>query len=172
MAKVGGSEQESVDGMLRCVEEFCKKTPCFKVQTVGLGIFVQPGVAPTNKPTFVLTVPVVRSEEVSSHHKALMGESLSNPHFEAEYYLPHRWTPHITLAQRDDGMDQEVLGMAVTHLTANHASFDWEIDITCIIVRVMHGPGGKTVDHHFMLQPRPTVTTPPATTTEKEEEGV
>ena len=139
---------------------------------MGLGISAQPGVAPTNKPSFVLTVPTVRSEQVSAHQKALLGESLSNTHFEAEYYLPHRWTPHITLAQRDDGMDQEVLGMAVTHLTRNHASFDWEIDITCIIVRVMYGPGGKTVDHHFMLQPRPPVTTPPATTEEEAAEGV
>ena len=87
------------------------------VRTTGVGLFT--GERP------ILYLSVVKSPALMTLHARLLEELLplatgANPH-----YLPHRWTPHITLAYGD--LTHERVAAVVRHLSPRR--FDWEVTL-------------------------------------------
>ena len=87
------------------------------VRTTGVGLFT--GERP------ILYLPVIKNQALMTLHARLSGilsplATGANPH-----YLPHRWTPHITLAYGD--LTHERVPEVMRYLSPRR--FDWEVTL-------------------------------------------
>lgn len=117
------AEHYDLAAMETVLHDFAARTAPFDILTTGLGIFTE-GLNP------VIYVNVARSPTLSRLNAELWPLLTEASTGIAEYYHPHQWVPHITLAQGD--VSRENLGDAIRILST--WDFTWQIHIDNIAV--------------------------------------
>jgi 2'-5' RNA ligase len=130
------AERYEVEALASSLQGIARDTSPFRVRTAGLGIFTGP------EP--VLYVPVVRNSELSAFHGRVSREASRAASGALDYYAPHNWMPHITLAQSD--VDGDVLSRVVR--AASGRNLAWEIRIDNLSLIYDTG-SGQEVRLHF-----------------------
>jgi 2'-5' RNA ligase len=119
-------------GLETVLKEITAEIHPFSVQTTGLSIFT--GENP------VVTIPLVRSGELSRIHKMIWDRVAPLGTDVSPLYDPSSWMPHITIGFGD--VTRETLPCLLELLSAR--IFNWEIDIDNISIG-FQSPGTTAV---------------------------
>ena len=114
------AQDYDVDKIEPVLQRITSNITTFKVRTSGLGIFT--GTSP------VLSIPVVRSLELTQLHQEIWQEISPVSSDALEYYHPDHWMPHITIGFGDIGKDN--LSQIIPFLAERN--FNWEITVNNI----------------------------------------
>jgi 2'-5' RNA ligase len=99
------------------LERFAAGQTSFTVRTAGLGIFT------SEHPT--IYIPIVRTPELTRFHHTLWQVIGDAGLGVINYYRPHTWMPHITLAYGDT--DNQKLPDIIRYLSSR--DFYWEVTV-------------------------------------------
>lgn len=110
--------------------EISRQTAPFSVRTTGLSIFT--GTEP------VVFIPLVVSQSLLSLHQRLWTETSILGERVSGHYRPGHWVPHITLANRDVGLE----GLACITQLYSASPFVWDIEVSQLAVISQKGKVG------------------------------
>ena len=116
------AQQYNEEQLLTQLEAIAHHTSLFCIKTTGLGLFT--GSHP------VLSIPLVRTMELSLLHQTIWQEISPLGKEVTSYYDQERWLPHITLAEHD--LEKQNVAPIVSLLSER--DFSWNIIIDNLAV--------------------------------------